>query len=318
MTDWLAAVPATAPPWLWAAFTIAAAGAQTVRNATQRSLTGVVGTAGATHVRFLFGLPFALVAALLVRLASGVPVPAMSGAFLGWVVAGSIAQIVATALMLSVMQRRAFVVATTYVKTEPIQVAVFAAAFLGERLAPIVWAGVVVATAGVLITSWPRRMGAGAPGASSAAAGAGAWLPAIAGLASAAMFSIAAVGFRGAVQALGDAPFVPRASYTLACSLAIQSALLTAWLAWREPGVLGSIARAWRRSIAAGFTGALASQCWLLAFALQSVAPVRTLALVEILFAQLIGWRLFRQPMSRHEWAGIALIVAGALAVVNA
>ena len=32
-----------------------------MRNATQRELTATLGTVGATHVRFLFGFPFALV-----------------------------------------------------------------------------------------------------------------------------------------------------------------------------------------------------------------------------------------------------------------
>src|SRR5207244_1085740 len=50
----------TAPASLWVAFTLIAATAQTFRNATQRSLTGTLGTAGATHIRFLFGLPFGL------------------------------------------------------------------------------------------------------------------------------------------------------------------------------------------------------------------------------------------------------------------
>ena len=49
------------PSWLWATFTIVAAAAQTVRNATQRGLTARLGTVGATHVRFLFGFPFALI-----------------------------------------------------------------------------------------------------------------------------------------------------------------------------------------------------------------------------------------------------------------
>ena len=46
--------------WLWVVFTLLAAGCQTVRNAMQRELTATLGTAGATHVRFLFGFPFAL------------------------------------------------------------------------------------------------------------------------------------------------------------------------------------------------------------------------------------------------------------------
>ena len=46
--------------YLWAVFTVVAAAAQTIRNATQRELTRTLGTVGATHVRFLFGFPFAV------------------------------------------------------------------------------------------------------------------------------------------------------------------------------------------------------------------------------------------------------------------
>ena len=42
-------------------FTLLAAAGQTARNAMQRELTATLGTVGATHVRFLFGFPFALI-----------------------------------------------------------------------------------------------------------------------------------------------------------------------------------------------------------------------------------------------------------------
>ena len=41
------------PDWLWIPITIFAALAQTVRNAAQRHLTPILGTLGATLVRFL-------------------------------------------------------------------------------------------------------------------------------------------------------------------------------------------------------------------------------------------------------------------------
>ena len=63
------------PSWLWAAFTIVAAAAQTVRNATQRGLTTRLGTVGATHVRFLFGFPFALIFLIAVMVALGQELP---------------------------------------------------------------------------------------------------------------------------------------------------------------------------------------------------------------------------------------------------
>src|SRR5215475_72448 len=92
--------------WLWAIFTLIAAFSQTVRNATQRGLTATLGTAGATHVRFLFGLPFALVFLAGVALASGDALPRPPPIYWPWVLDGALAQIAATALMLAAMNDR--------------------------------------------------------------------------------------------------------------------------------------------------------------------------------------------------------------------
>ena len=76
-----------------------------------------------------------------------------------------------------------------------------------------------------------------------------------------------------------------RRHLTLVCGLLLQTVLLTAWQLARDRQVLIAMLRAWRPSITAGFMGALASQMWFLAFAIATTAHVRTLALVEILFA---------------------------------
>jgi uncharacterized membrane protein len=62
--------------------------------------------------------------------------------------------------------------------------------------------------------------------------------------------------------------------------------------------------------------GALASQFWFLAFALATAANVRTLALVEVLFAQAISHFVFRQPVSGREGTGIAVIVIGVVLLI--
>ena len=67
----------------------------------------------------------------------------------------------------------------------------------------------------------------------------------------------------------------------------------------------------WKPSLLAGFLGAAASQFWFLSFALTSVANVRTLALVEVLFAQGIAYYSLKQKISMREALGIALIVIG-------
>ena len=73
------------------------------------------------------------------------------------------AQIAATALMLSAMGERSFVVAYAYIKTEPVQVALFGLIFLGDRVTPLSAAAILIATAGVIVMS--LKPGAGAASA---------------------------------------------------------------------------------------------------------------------------------------------------------
>src|SRR5437879_10197892 len=74
--------------WLWAVFTVTAAFSQTVRNAMQRELTASLGTVGATHVRFLFGFPFALLFLTGVLIVVGAPLPRLPVAYWPWVIDG--------------------------------------------------------------------------------------------------------------------------------------------------------------------------------------------------------------------------------------
>jgi drug/metabolite transporter (DMT)-like permease len=295
-------------PGLWAIFTVTAAAAQVLRNAQQRELTQSVGTVGATHVRFLFGLPFGLLFLGLVLAGSGLPLPHLGGTMLAWTVAGAFAQIGATALLLAAMRERSFVVITAYSKTEPMQVAVFGLAFLGDHITLGVAAAIVIATAGVLMVSWPRSTGGEAF----------TWKPALLGIGSGALFAIAAIGFRGGIRALDSPSFVMAATVTLALGLLIQTTLLSAYLWFFDRKTLMEILRLWRPSLLAGFAGAFASQMWFLAFALETAAKVRTLGLVEILFAQVLSRNLFKQTLASREAVGIGLIVAGVVVLLNA
>jgi drug/metabolite transporter (DMT)-like permease len=110
--------------------------------------------------------------------------------------------------------------------------------------------------------------------------------------------------------------FVLAATFTLTVGLIFQAALLSAWLALRDPKVLKAIVAAWRPSLFAGFMGALASQFWFLGFAIATAASVRTLALVEVLFAQAISKFIFKQPTSTREIVGIVMIVAGVVLLI--
>lgn len=77
-------------PWLWIVFTLVAAFSQTLRNLVQRELTGTLGTAGATHARFLYGLPFSVLFLVVVLLVTGVPLPMPTLASFAWTAAGAL------------------------------------------------------------------------------------------------------------------------------------------------------------------------------------------------------------------------------------
>jgi drug/metabolite transporter (DMT)-like permease len=271
----------------------------------QRELTAKLGTAGATHVRFLFGFPFAVLFLCAVLLITGASLPSPPSVFWLWVVLGMGAQIAATALMLMAMGERSFVVTIAYIKTEPVQVAVFGLVFLGDKLTLGMVAAILIATAGVVVMS--LKPGGGANDS---------WRPTILGLSSGAAFALSAIGYRGGILSLGLSDYVMAATFTLTAGLIMQAALLTSYLMLRSPDVMRAIINAWRPSLFAGFMGATASQFWFLAFALATAASVRTLALVEVLFAQAISSIVFGHKTTAREGLGIALIVIGVLLLI--
>jgi drug/metabolite transporter (DMT)-like permease len=293
---------------LWIPFTIIAALGQVARNAMQRSLTAPLGTWGATNIRFLFGFPFSVIFFLGVMAATGDPLPAPIAAFWPWLLLGALSQIVGTGMMLLAMNDRSFVVTTAYLKTEAIQTAIFGFIFLGDHLTLLKVIAILIATAGVVIAALR-------PGAEKGFAD---LKPTLIGLGAAAAFALSAVGYRGAVIVVPGVSFVTAASYTLVFGLFVQTLLLSTYLLWRAPDVLRKILGLWKPSLLAGFMGAFASQFWFLAFALTAAANVRTLALVEVLFAQAVAYYSFKQPISARELAGIALIVIGVALLVGA
>lgn len=291
---------------LWVPATLIAAAAQTARNATQRSLTQAIGVVGATQVRFVFGFPFALVFLAGACAIAGAWPPAMNQTAFLWTLGGSAAQIIATGLMLAAMKERSFAITTAYTKTEPAQVAVFAALFLGDALGPLKFAAVLTATAGVMLMSFK-------PGEKALGAG---LRPLVLGVVSGSFFGLAAVCFRGGILALEEGVFFLRASTILVWGLGLQSLICVAWLGATNRKALTDSFQVWRQSLFAGFLGALASQFWFIGFSLTAVANVRTLALVEVFMAQAASRRLFSETAGLRERLGMAMVAAGVACIL--
>lgn len=287
---------------LWAIVALIAAAAQTARNATQSHLTHAIGTIGATQVRFLFGLPFAILFLGLVSLIGGEAPPVPTPRSLTFAGMGAVAQIGATALMLWLMKARSFAVTTAWMKTEPIIVALVGGVVLQDPLTPAVLVAIVIATAGVLLSTVAPGAGRGLMTDLKGAA---------LGLVAAGLFGLAAIGFRGGILAQSSGSYLMRATETLVISLFLQTLILLVWMALFDRAALAGSLRVWKGALGAGFLGAFASQFWFLGFALTSAANIRTLALVEMIFAQAVSHYIFRQPVGRRQLLGMAVIMLG-------
>lgn len=296
---------------LWIPITIAAAFLQNLRSAAQKHLKSVMGTTGATFVRFGFGLPFAFVYLWFLHVGVGYRIPTINPTFLFCVFIGAFAQISATFLLIHLFSYRNFAVGTAYSRTEPAQAAVFALIFLGERLTAGAIAAIVISVFGVMLISvahmqmtWRNLVGSLFARNS------------LIGLASGTLFGVSAVSYRSASLALEGPNFMMQAAMVLVFTLSIQTIAMGGWMAWRDRAEIGRIAKAWKVALFTGFVGATASFGWFMAMTLQQAAVVKALAQVEMLFTFAASVFFFKEKINRIETAGCILIVAGILVLV--
>ena len=298
---------------LWIPITIAAAFLQNLRSAAQKHLKAVMGTTGATFVRFGFGFPFALAFVAVLHWFVGYDLPALNASFFGWAALGALGQIAATFLLIHLFSFRNFAVGTAYSRTEPAQAALFALLFLGERASLGAIAAIAVSVFGVMLISVahvavsPRSMLASTFSRN-----------ALIGLASGTAFGISAVAYRAASLALGGPNFLMQAAATLAFVICFQTAIMLAWMIWKDRAEIGRIAKAWKPALFTGFVGATASFGWFTAMTLQQAAVVKSLAQIEMLFTFAATVFFFKEKINRLEIAGCALIVGGILVLLAA
>lgn len=302
-----------APDWLWIALTIGAALAQTFRNAAQRHLTATLGTLGATLVRFLYGLPFTIAWLAAVAAFGHFAWPELHLAFAGWVVIGALSQLAAAALLLQVMEERNFALGVAYSKTDAILVALFAFVILGEAVAVGVALAIGVGTLGVMLLSpadqrHPIR--ALLTGLTTRSA--------LLGIACGANFAFSGVCYRAAALSLPEVHFALAAAIILVFAQSVQTLALGSWLLARQANTVVLILREWRPSLFAGCMGATASVGWYTAVAIEPIAHVRTLGLIELVFVYAVSHHFFREKIAPREIAGMALLAMGLLIVTFA
>lgn len=297
---------------LWVPITIAAAFLQNVRSALQKHLTGRLSTTGATFVRFGFGFPLAIAYVVFLHYGMGAPWPEPHVVFWAYTIGGGITQILATFLLVYLFTLRNFAVGTAYSRTEPLQAAVFGAVVLGDVTGAGAMIAIFIGVGGVVTISVahaPRSIG----GIAAALSG----RSAMTGVASGAFFAMAAVFYRAASLSIAgeeggtnQSGYLMQAGYTLVCVTVFQTFVMMIYMLLREPGQISAVVGQWRVASLVGLVGVLGSMGWFTAMTIQSVAYVKTLAQIELVFSLLSSWLIFKERITRAEIAGVILIVA--------
>ena len=281
----------------WLLLTFLGAFLQNIRSFLQRRITDKLSINGSSFVRFLFAIPLAIILVFLLV----DRIPSLSWTFLGYVIAGGIAQIIGTSCLISVVVKGNFSVGTTLSKTEAAQAALFGLVVLGDAITVSIALGILVSLAGVACLSWSQ----------------GSFLSNLSrrllflGLISGTGFAVAAVCFRGASLSLEFGEFFERAALTVLVAVSLQSIIMGAYLLVREPGELARVFQNWRISSVIGCVGMLASLCWFSAMTLNSAAIVRAVGQIELLFTLLTTIWLFKERLRVVQLLGMVLIVAG-------
>lgn len=293
---------------LWIPITIAAAFCQNLRSALQKHLKGKLGATGATFIRFGYGFPFASAYVAALHYGLGYAVPIATIPFALYAMAGGLAQIIATFLLVHLFSYRNFAVGTAYSKTEPVQAAIFGLVLLGETVTGPAVVAIAVGVVGVIVISMART-----PVSASALARSLVGKPALIGLASAAFFGISAVNYRAASLSLGGPNFIMQAAFTLGFVTVFQTVVMLLWMKKREPEQLKACLEHWQIAIWVGLVGVLGSAGWFTAMTLQKVAYVRMLAQIELIFTFAVSIFIFRETINRREVLGCTLIVGSIL-----
>lgn len=290
----------------WIVFTLMAAFMQAWRNAFQKQLSITVDVYGVTFARFIFALPFA--GLYLYSLYHQYPVQepvTFTTKFWVYVSIAALSQILATILIVQLFKQRNYAIGVGLAKSEAILAAIIAFIFLSETLSLIAWLGVLMGGYAVfLLSKAPNQQKLSVK-------------TLMIGVGSGLSFAITSLLVREASLEITQLPVLHRASWVLFTVISIQCTVMltylslfsrqTLWAMWQRVGLTFKIS----------VCSFLASLGWFTAMSLQTVAIVKTLGQIEVLFSLLISAYFFKEKLAAKDKCGILFVVIAAILVMT-
>lgn len=283
---------------LWILFTLLAVVMQSVRTAGQKQIAGKISIEATTLVRFLFGLPFALVYFFFLHSINATVDIELDSQFYRSASLAAVAQIFATFFLVKALTIKNFAVGTALAKTEAILTAVIGAWFFSSTLNVSAYIAVVVGVVGVLIASNWKISLLDLVENRSIKYGLGAGLG----------FALASLWIRDASLSL-EIPLILSAATVLVYMVALQTLICLAWVMIREPEQLKLIRANIGSATFIGFASVAGSVGWFTAMSLQNAAVVKTVGQVEFAVSLLITYLYFGEKVSPKELLGMGLVL---------
>ena len=289
---------------LWIPFTLMAALMQSWRNAFQKQLSSSVDAYGVTLARFICATPLAALYLYWLYQGEAVAAVEFSGRFWLYIVVAALSQIIATVLMVRLFQQKNYAIGVGLAKSEAVLAALIGTALLSDQLSLLGWLGVLIGGVAVFLLS-------GAKDIRSLS-----WPILWTGLGSGLAFAITSLLVREASLELAALPFLLRAGWVLLCVIGLQTVIMLLWLGLTRRATLWAM---WQRkglTVAVSVASFLGSLGWFTAMSLESVAIVKTLGQVEVLFTLMISAWFFKEKLQRTDHLGLLLVVVGAVLVI--
>ena len=296
---------------LWVVFTIAAAATQALRTAVQRRMTATLGNLGASYIRFSYAFPIAWLFCVLYSGYSGMALPDLPASFWFWINLAALTQVIFTILLVQLFSHRSFAAAVAFSKTEVLQTAIFEALILGVIVTVQTGVAIALGVFATVLLSFAK--------ANLAVANLRAALfsrQVAIGLAAGAFLGFCTVCYGAALHSMVGGDVIGNAMYAAAIGTTIQAVCfgIYIFIVRREQFIASFVE--WRQCGIAGVWAATTSVCWFAGFALYSVAPVRAVGQIELLFSVGFSVLYFKERVSRVELTAIALLATSIIMVL--
>ncbi|OEF25488.1 DMT family transporter [Vibrio rumoiensis] len=287
----------------WIFFTLLAAFMQSWRNAFQSKLSGEVKTLGVTLSRFLWASPIAALYLLFLYSVNPVELPHFSFRFVAFVVAASLMQILATALMVQLFKLNNYAIGAGLAKSEALAAAILGVLFFGTTLTFLGWIGVFIGGVGVFMLSSTN----GWKGLSISTV--------TLGLCCGSAFAFTSLWVREASLSL-NLPFPYNAGWVLLLVISLQTLLLVTYIYCTDKSTLSALWHRPKLTLLTSATSCIGSIGWFSAMSLQAVPYVKTLGQVEIFFTMLISVFWLKQKVKIKDGFGLFLVAIAATLVM--